>query len=136
MPSKLALGYESLNFCPKNVILGLSDCKDPGSFNRSNMVPIHLIFKCHFIFFRQRPFRACSKFQLLMYRNDPKFSDRYACANSADPDQTAPSSLIRVYTVCHSVCIVWTYYSVVEPHSSNFRVIYTTNFLGVRIFRK
>ena len=23
------------------------------------------------------------------YRNDPKFSDRYAWANSADPDQTA-----------------------------------------------
>ena len=43
--------------------------------------------------------------------------------------------LIRVYTVCHSVCIVWTHYSVVEPHSSNFRMI-TTNFLGVRIFRK
>ena len=45
------------------------------------------------------------------------------------------SSLIRVYTVCHSVCIIWTHYSMVEPHSSNFRVI-TTNFLGVRIFRK
>ena len=45
------------------------------------------------------------------------------------------SSLIRVYTVCHSACIVWTHYSMVEPHSSNFRVI-TTNFLGVRIFRK
>ena len=44
-------------------------------------------------------------------------------------------SLIRVYTVCHSVCIVWTHYSMVEPHSSNFRVI-TTNFLGVRIFKK
>ena len=43
--------------------------------------------------------------------------------------------LIRVYTVCHSVCIIWTHYSMVEPHSSNFRVI-TTNFLGVRIFRK
>ena len=41
----------------------------------------------------------------------------------------------RVYTVCHSVCIVWTHYSMVEPHSSNFRVI-TTNILGVRIFRK
>ena len=27
------------------------------------------------------------------------------------------SSLIRVYTVCHSVCIVWTHYSMVEPHS-------------------
>ena len=50
--------------------------------------------------------------------------------------QTQRSSLIRVYTVCHSVCIIWTVYSmVVEPHSSNFRVI-TTNFLGVRIFRK
>ena len=24
------------------------------------------------------------------YRNDPKFSDRYAWANSANPDQTAP----------------------------------------------
>ena len=44
-------------------------------------------------------------------------------------------SLIRVYTVCHSDCIVWTHYSMVEPHSSNFRVI-TTIFLGVRIFRK
>ena len=67
------------------------------------------------------------------YRNDPKFSDRYAWANSADPDQTAP--LIRVYTVCHSVCIVWTHYSMIEAHSSNFRVI-MVNFLGDRIFRK
>ena len=43
-------------------------------------------------------------------------------------------SLIRVYTVCHSVCIVWTHYTMVQPHSSNFRVI-TTIFLGVPIFR-
>ena len=69
------------------------------------------------------------------YRNFHKFSDRQVWANSADPDQTAPSSLIRVYTICHSVCTVWTHYSMVEPHSSNFRVI-TTIFLGVRIFRK
>ena len=76
------------------------------------------------------------------YRNDPKFLDRYAWANSADPDQTAPrgavcsrSSLIRVCTVCLSICIIWTHCSMVEPHSSNFRVI-TTNYLGVRIFRK
>ena len=40
-----------------------------------------------------------------------------------------------VHTVCNSLCIFWTHYSMVEPHSSNFRVI-TTNFLGVRIFRK
>ena len=32
-------------------------------------------------------------------------------------------------TVCHSVCIIWTRYSMVEPHSSNFRVI-TTIFFG------
>ena len=71
------------------------------------------------------------------YRNDPnKFSDRYVWANSADPDQTAPleQSDKGLYTVCHSICLVWTYYSMVEPHSSNFRVI-TTNVLGVRIFR-
>ena len=43
------------------------------------------------------------------------------------------SSLIRFYTVCHSICIIWTHYSVVVPHSPNFRVI-TTNFLGVWIF--
>ena len=54
------------------------------------------------------------------------------------PGQTVQTQirllLIRVYTVCHSVCIVWTH-STVEPHSSNF-IVNTTNFLGVRIFRK
>ena len=29
-----------------------------------------------------------------LYRNDPKFSDRYAWANSADPDQTAPRGAV------------------------------------------
>ena len=50
-------------------------------------------------------------------------------------DCSSRSSLIRVYTVCHSICIIWIHYSMIEPHSSNFRVL-TTNFLGVRIFRK
>ena len=49
--------------------------------------------------------------------------------------QTQIRLLIRVYTVCYSVCIVLTHYSMVKPHSSNFGVI-TTNFFGVRIFRK
>ena len=40
------------------------------------------------------------------YRNDPKFSDRQVLANSVDPDQ----SLIRVYTVCHSIYSFWTHY--------------------------
>ena len=38
--------------------------------------------------------KSVSKFKqnkkyVYVYRNDPKFSDRYAWANSADPDQTA-----------------------------------------------
>ena len=28
------------------------------------------------------------------YRNDPKFSDRWLWANSADPDQTAPRGAV------------------------------------------
>ena len=33
--------------------------------------------------------KMCTK-----YRKDPKFSDRYAWANSADPDQTAPRGAV------------------------------------------
>ena len=54
------------------------------------------------------------------------------------PGQTVQTQirllLIWIYTVCHSVWIIWTQHPMVEPHSSNFRLI-TTNFLGVRIFR-
>ena len=32
--------------------------------------------------------------ELLVYRNDPKISDKYAWANSADPDQTAPRGAV------------------------------------------
>ena len=67
---------------------------------------------------------VCSHWLVLMklgsiyiYRNFPKVLDRQVWVYR--------SSLIRVYTVCHSVCIVWTHYSMVEPHSSNFRVIIT-----------
>ena len=31
---------------------------------------------------------------LCTYRNDPKFLDRYALANSVDPDQTAPRGAV------------------------------------------
>ena len=51
------------------------------------------------------------------YRNDPKF---LVWANSVDPDR---SSLIRVYTICHSVCIFWMHYSMVVPQCSNFKII-------------
>ena len=69
-----------------------------------------------------------------LYRNDPKFLDTQALANSADPDQTAPSSLIRVYTVCHSICTLCTIFSVKRPLYLNFREI-TAKFSGVRKFR-
>ena len=32
------------------------------------------------------------------------------------------SSLIRVYTVCHSICIFWTHSCMAKPHCSNFRL--------------
>ena len=87
----------------------------------------NLAYICIYIYF----FLVCLIAYLEMwYRNVPKFSDRQVLANSADPDQTAPRALH-----CISVCIVWTHFAMVEPHSSNFRVI-TTNFLGVWIFRK
>ena len=38
--------------------------------------------------------KSYAKFWLGYYRNDPKFSDRYAWANSADPDQTAPREAV------------------------------------------
>ena len=36
-------------------------------------------------------------FTVYVYHNDPKFSDRYPRANSADPDQTA--SLFAIHSV-------------------------------------
>ena len=43
-------------------------------------------------------------------------------------------SVALVYTVCHSVCTIWTHNSMVNPHCSIFRMI-TAIFLGVQIFR-
>ena len=67
-----------------------------------------------------------------MYCNDPKFSDRQVWANCRS-NYPWRSSLIRVYTVCHSICIFWTHYSMVKPLCSNFKVI-TANHSGVRNF--
>ena len=63
-----------------------------------------------------------------LYRNDPKFSDK----------QCRPRSDCSSHQGLHYLpfrLLIWTHYSIVEPHSSNLRVI-TTNVLGVRIFRK
>ena len=53
-------------------------------------------------------------------------SYRQVSANSVDQDQIAPGGAvcqIRVYTVCHSVCIFWIYYRIVKAHCYNFRLI-------------
>ena len=75
------------------------------------------------------------KLKFEIYCNDPKFSDKQVWANSVDLDQTdeqsdqglhclpCRSSLIWVYTVCYSVCIVWTNYSVVKGYCCNFRIV-------------
>ena len=49
-----------------------------------------------------------------VYRNDPKFSDRQACSNSADPDQTAPrgavwsgSTLFAILSALFGLIILW-----------------------------
>ena len=71
---------------------------------------------------------------MLQTCNDPKFSDRQFYGNSVDPDQTAPrSSLIRVYTVCHSVSIFMMHYFMVKQPCSKFRLI-KAMFSGVRMF--
>ena len=53
------------------------------------------------------------------------------------PGQTVQrSSLITVYNVWHSVCMFWTFYSMIKPHCSTFRKT-TTIFVcvwNVRIF--
>ena len=73
----------------------------------------------------------------MIYHNDPKFSDRYAWANSVDPDQTAPRGAIwsGATLFFHSICIFWTHYSMVEPNCSNFSIItavfWVSEYLGM-----
>ena len=59
--------------------------------------------------------------------NDPKFSDIQVRANSADTDQTAlqgaGSSLIRVFTVCLSICIFWANNPIVLPFGLNLGLL-------------
>ena len=47
--------------------------------------------KCSFQVFKEVSQTGCCR---TVYRNDPKFSDRYAWANSADPDQTVPTGAV------------------------------------------
>ena len=44
--------------------------------------------------FPKRTTTKVTQILFIDYRIDPKFSDRYAWANSADPDQTAPRGAV------------------------------------------
>ena len=68
------------------------------------------------------------KIYMYVYHNDPKFSDRKAWANSADPGQTAPDQGL------HSLQFLLHLLEALLYGKSNFRVI-TANFSDVRIFR-
>ena len=61
-------------------------------------------------------------------------TDRSGQTVQTRSDCSYRSSLIRVYTVCHFVCIFWTRYSMVEHLCLIFRVI-AVNFPGVQISR-
>ena len=64
-----------------------------------------------------------SEFKLGYYLNDPKFSDRYASANIANPDQTAPQGLHCLpFRLHHLDSLLYG-----RATKINFRVI-TTNF--------
>ena len=61
--------------------------------------------------------------------NDPEFSTRQVLANTADPDQTAPS-----LHCCDSICTLWTNFSTERQLCLNIRVI-TAIILSVQKFR-
>ena len=50
----------------------------------------------HFVGLVMSWLKCCILFSLeiLNYRNDPKFLDSQVCANSVDPDQTAPEGAV------------------------------------------
>ena len=84
----------------------------------------------------------CSKTQICLtrhncsslmrsYPNDPKFLDRQVRTNRADPDQTAPERYTQFSMLSASF---WTYYPMVKPHCSQFRII-TAIFPGVQTFK-
>ena len=47
------------------------------------------------------------------------------CRPRSDCSCSFRCSLVRVYTVCHSLCIIWVHYSLVKPHCFIFRIIKT-----------
>ena len=64
-------------------------------FSRSILSKVYeaWIFLIHFLVSGDMPWGLFSSL-VFLYHNDPLFSDRYAWANSADPDQTAPRGAV------------------------------------------
>ena len=68
-------------------------------------------------------------------RDDPVFGNTCPgkqCTCRSRLNCSWRSSLIRVFTVCHSVCIFWKYYFMANPYCSNLGLL--QHFFSVRIF--
>ena len=103
----------------------------PNCFNWEFLLIKGIMRPAHFSLSDKTDFNyPCWTLSFTIFRNDPKFSDRQVCANSADLDQTA--TLIKVSADCHSISIIWTHNSMINPQYSNFRMI--TGIFGVSIF--
>ena len=50
---------------------------------------------------------AYINYSVFKYRNDPKFSDRYVWANSADPDQTVPRGAVWSGSTLFVILSAW-----------------------------
>ena len=66
------------------------------------------------------------QYKKAVYRKDPKFLDRYARPNTADPDQIAPDQGLH--------CLLFNLHHLEVSFSLNFRV-FTVKLVGVRKFR-
>ena len=94
---------------------------DEGSDQKSDIYPRWIAAHAHLKneFTEDEKCHYLMRWLIFYYHNDPKFSDWQVWANSADQDR---SSLIRVYTVCHSAFTFRKHYPMVKPPCSNFRV--------------
>ena len=99
-PSKILTRWFNYSvMCPKAGRMANSVDPDQTDPSRNSLIWVY-IFCAYLTVQTFRIIRICG-----IYRNIPKFSDRQRRPRS----DCSWTSLIRVYTVCHSVCIFWTH---------------------------
>ena len=76
-----------------NVILLVLSCCGASIEIRTNNFSLKPVYHVMWLLFNGIMSCKCI-IKIYDYHNDPKFLDRYAWANSADPDQTAPRGAV------------------------------------------